>query len=213
MLVTDLPVEVERCEAAKVRRLYQRCRGVVAVGACAGVLVACASNAGRPPTAAQPSSEGGGSTLSLTRGDWPVELQNNEEWRQAAQGNEWALLGVARQRAMLLAQVERGGPAAAVALRAWSLAPEAWVERGGLCRALPRYAPADWGNLLAALHQSLAVEDAFGEVLDVDAKADCASTLDALRPRVADMPPSVFDEYVAACQALRHPTCPERGTL
>ncbi len=181
--------------------------------ACAGLIFACASRGEGPSTVAPSSFEGVGPQLSLTRGDWPVELQRNEEWRQAARGNEWALLGVAGQRPMLIAQVERGGPAAGVALRAWSLAPQAWVERGSLCRVLPRYAPADWGRLLAALHQSLVVEDTFGEVLDVDAKADCASTLDALRLRVADMPPSVFDEYAAACQALRHSTCAERGTL
>lgn len=150
----------------------------------------------------QTGNDGARGTLSLTRGDWPVELAQNGEWRRASLGDEWALLGVAQQRQSLKTQLETGGPAAGVAVRAWPLASTAWVERGNLCRALLRYPAQDWGSLLAALRHSRSVEDAFGEVLDVDAESDCENMLTALDGLRSEMPPSVFDEYVAACQAL-----------
>lgn len=140
--------------------------------------------------------------LRLSRGDWPVELEREPYWRLAAEGDEWALLHVARRRDLLRTGVEHGGPAAEVALRAWPLRPEAWVERGTLCRVLTRYVPEDWGSVLRALRKSATEQGTFGEELDPEASGACEGALSELDGHTAAMAPGVFDEYTAVCQTL-----------
>lgn len=150
-----------------------------------------------PPPIASPQAP-----LRLSRGDWPVEFDGDRRWRLAAEGDDWALLHVARRRDLLRAGVQRGGPGAEVALRAWPLAPEAWVERGTLCRVLTRYVPEDWGSVLRALRKSAAERDTFGEELDPEAAGVCEGALAELDGHTAAMAPGVFDEYTAVCQML-----------
>lgn len=165
-------------------------------------LLQCCGAPGSPEVAGNNNPSLSSPRLRLGEGDWPVELAQDNDWRKAATGDEWALLHIARRRDLLRAGVERGGPAAEIALRAWPLAPEAWVERGTLCRVLTQYIPEDWGSLLRALRKSAAERDAFGEELDPEASMACEGALAELDGHTAAMNARVFDEYIAACQAL-----------
>lgn len=138
-------------------------------------------------------------SLFLSRGEWPTGLANDSEWQAAATGDEWSLLAVARRRPLLQRQLERGGPAAKVALRAWAFAPEAWIERGILCQVLPKYEREAWPDLLRALRLSAEKRDAYGEILDPSAAETCAQALEVIKPKVTA---AAADEYAAACQTL-----------
>lgn len=177
----------------------------------AAVFFAC-SQASHPqpdgPNSGSNASQGqAAGTLTLGRGDWPAELQKDLDWQAAAGGDSWSLFRLGERRAQLRQQIEVGGPAAELALRAWPFAKVAWTERGVICRNLPSYAVTDWGPLLVALRESAAVEGEFGEVLDPDAAPSCERTFELLDRQTAAMPEPVFDEYTATCQALGRSSC------
>lgn len=140
--------------------------------------------------------------LDTTLGDWPADLLLDPQWLAARSGDRWSLLQLAERRVELAQQIQRGGPAARIALEAWPLSPRAWVERGVVCSAISRYEVPSWAPLLVALRESVAAEDEYGEVLDPSAALTCDQALVMLDRHVASMPAPVFDEYAATRQAL-----------
>lgn len=173
----------------------------LATGAVVVAMSGCATlESNRQASAVENQAKAAEPTLFLSRGDWPTELASDVEWQAAATGDEWSLLAIARHRQLLGQHVERGGPAAKVALHAWALAPEAWAERGTLCQVLPKYETEAWPDLLRALRLSADKRDAYGEVLDPNAAETCAQALAVIQPKLTTT--AAHDEYAAACQSL-----------
>jgi hypothetical protein len=193
-----LPYGQKECEGVGVLRRNLSSKWLAVGGALVG-LAGCATVESNRQTV-ENQAKAAEPTLFLSRGDWPTELASDPEWQAAAAGDEWSLLAIARHRTLLRQHVERGGPAAKVALHAWAFAPEAWEERGTLCQVLPKYESEAWADLLRALRSSAEKREAYGEVLDPSAAETCAQALAVIKPKVSAA--GAVDEYAAACQTL-----------
>ena len=154
--------------------------------------------------------------LSLNAGTWPAELAADTRWLQAADGDEWAALLLARSYAAfeLIERIAGGGPAAKAAILAYPTAEQAWVMRGRLCQLLPAYEPDAWAVMLQAVARASEQADSFGEQLEPQAASDCARVLDAIERRVLQGPlpdgtrsealSATLDHVRSARQALDH---------
>lgn len=112
-------------------------------------------------------------------GDWTADQIRDPLWQQTASGDEWAALGLAEQEGArgLLAQLERGGPGALAAARAWPHVPTAWGFRGDFCSHGARYPLEEAAVLLRALGESAQQRDTLGEELTPETLDTCTRWL------------------------------------
>ncbi len=91
-----------------------------------------------------------------------------------------ATLGERLGAARLAELIESGGRVGSIALDAFSYAPDAFQERGRLCRLLPRLLPQDRRRGLEAFER-LRRPGVQGEVIDGEATYVCRLALSSLR--------------------------------
>lgn len=132
--------------------------------------------------------------LSLN-GDWAADQVSDVLWQQTTSGDEWAALELAKREGSrgLLAQLQRGGPGAVAAARAWPHVPEAWGFRGDLCEHAARYPLDQAAILLRALGESAQQRDTFGEELEPETVDTCTRWLSRTQTELTRHDEARFD--------------------